>query len=137
MKPLTWGFRKIGGTFFGGPYNDYSILGYILGVPYLGKVPHITALVLINHFVGVSRAASTAFGYELEPAPLFLVIEMIPELCFKDAFCAFFVIQNLFIMLADTIFRNSPVECLCFGTLQAYSKLASRTISSRRLLSLY
>ena len=34
-----WGFPKqIRGTFFGGPHNkDYSILGSILGFPYLGN----------------------------------------------------------------------------------------------------
>ena len=38
----TWGFPKIRGTFLGGPYSqDYSILGSILGSPFLGKLPHI------------------------------------------------------------------------------------------------
>ena len=37
-----WEFPKIRGTFSGGPYNkDYSILGSILGSPYLGKLPYI------------------------------------------------------------------------------------------------
>ena len=31
-----WGFPKITGTILGGPYNkDYSILGSILGSPYI------------------------------------------------------------------------------------------------------
>ena len=35
-----WWIPKIRGTFFGGPYSkDYSILGSILGSPYLGKLP--------------------------------------------------------------------------------------------------
>ena len=35
-----WGFIKIRGTLFRGPYNkDYSILGSILGFPYFGKLP--------------------------------------------------------------------------------------------------
>ena len=39
---LKWGVPKIGGTFFGGPYNkDYSILGSILGYPDLGKLPSL------------------------------------------------------------------------------------------------
>ena len=39
-----WGFPKIRGTLFGGPYNkDYSVLGSILGSPYLGKLPYIIA----------------------------------------------------------------------------------------------
>ena len=36
-----WGFPKIRGTLFGGPYNKgYSILGSILGSPYFGKLPY-------------------------------------------------------------------------------------------------
>ena len=35
-----WGFPKIRGYLFGGPYNkDYSILGSILGYPSFGKLP--------------------------------------------------------------------------------------------------
>ena len=35
-----WGFPKISGTIFGGPNNkDCSILGSILGSPYLQKLP--------------------------------------------------------------------------------------------------
>ena len=38
---VTWGFPKIRGTFFGGPYNtDYSISGSIWGSPYFGKLAH-------------------------------------------------------------------------------------------------
>ena len=37
----TWGFPKIRVTFLGGPHNkDYSILGSILGPPYLRKLPN-------------------------------------------------------------------------------------------------
>ena len=44
-----WGFPKIRGTLLGVPYNkDYSILGSILGSPYLGKLPCRWA-----HIVGV------------------------------------------------------------------------------------
>ena len=36
-----WGFPKIRDTLFGGLHNkDYSILGSILGSPYLGKLPN-------------------------------------------------------------------------------------------------
>ena len=36
-----WGFPEIRGTLFGGPYSkDYSMLGYILGSPYFGKLPY-------------------------------------------------------------------------------------------------
>ena len=36
-----WGFPKIRGTLFGDPHiKDYSILGSILGSPYLGKLPY-------------------------------------------------------------------------------------------------
>ena len=36
-----WGFPKIRGTLFGGPYNkDYNIWGSILGYPYFGKLPY-------------------------------------------------------------------------------------------------
>ena len=35
------GFLKLEVPFLGGPYNkDYSILGSILGSPYLGKLPY-------------------------------------------------------------------------------------------------
>ena len=37
-QPLFGGFPKIRGTFFGVPQNkDYSILGSILGLPFLGN----------------------------------------------------------------------------------------------------
>ena len=53
-----WGIPKIMGTFFGGPYKGYSILGFILGSPYLGKLPffiyiyikHKGFLVLVTKF---------------------------------------------------------------------------------------
>ena len=36
-----WGFPKTKGYHFEGPKNkDYSILGSILGSPYLGKLPY-------------------------------------------------------------------------------------------------
>ena len=36
-----WGFPKIRGTFLGVPiFNDYSILGSILGYPNFGKLPY-------------------------------------------------------------------------------------------------
>ena len=35
------GFLKLGVSYWGGPHNkDYSILGSILGSPYLGKLPN-------------------------------------------------------------------------------------------------
>ena len=38
---IIWGFPEIRSTLLGGPYNkDYSILGSILGSPYLGKLPY-------------------------------------------------------------------------------------------------
>ena len=41
---LHGGFPKIRGTFSGGPHiQDSSILGSILGSPYLGKLPHAVA----------------------------------------------------------------------------------------------
>ena len=40
QKRATWDFPKIRGTILEGLYNkDYSILGSILGCPYVGKVP--------------------------------------------------------------------------------------------------
>ena len=40
MIPKMWGFPKIRGTLLGGPHiKDYSILGFIMGSPYFGKVP--------------------------------------------------------------------------------------------------
>ena len=40
-KAFIWGFPKIRGNLFGGPYNkDYSILGSILGSPYFGELPY-------------------------------------------------------------------------------------------------
>ena len=40
-SPNKWGLPKIRGTVLGGPHNkDYSILGSILGSPYLGKLPN-------------------------------------------------------------------------------------------------
>ena len=71
------GFPKIRRSFLEGPYyTDYRILGYVLGVPWLGKVPHIPAkpLVLSNHFVDSFGAASAALGQELEPTPFLLVM---------------------------------------------------------------
>ena len=42
MNMCIWGFPKIRGTLFKGPYNkDYSILGSILGYLNSGKVPYI------------------------------------------------------------------------------------------------
>ena len=36
------GFPKLGGYLFGGPHNkDYSILGAMLGSPYLWKLPYM------------------------------------------------------------------------------------------------
>ena len=41
MSKLLWVVPKIRGTIFGDPHNkDYSILGSILGSPYLGKLPY-------------------------------------------------------------------------------------------------
>ena len=38
---IIWGFPRIRGTFFGGPYNkDYSRLGSIFGSPHFGKLPY-------------------------------------------------------------------------------------------------
>ena len=40
QKRATWDFPKIRSTILEGLYNkDYSILGSILGCPYVGKVP--------------------------------------------------------------------------------------------------
>ena len=42
--PSIWEFPKIRGYHFGGPHNkDYSILGPILGSPYFGKLPYLSA----------------------------------------------------------------------------------------------
>ena len=49
--PYIWGFPKIRGYFFGGPHNKcYSILGSILGSPYLGKLPHNPIIVVSMFF---------------------------------------------------------------------------------------
>ena len=45
VRPLgstNWGFPQIRGIILGGPNNkDYTILGSILGVPFIGKLPNI------------------------------------------------------------------------------------------------
>ena len=41
LSHAIWGFPKIRGTFFGGPYDkDHSILESILGSPNFGKLPN-------------------------------------------------------------------------------------------------
>ena len=53
-----WGFPRIRGTLFGGPYNkDYSILGSILGSPYFGKVPNeLESKLLKGDYIGIVLA---------------------------------------------------------------------------------
>ena len=77
---FTWGFTKIRGTLFRGPYNkDYSILGSILGFPYFGKLPPWwpVALHLFKCFSPHKDAAiaedepgcTTAWTCNIPPAP--------------------------------------------------------------------
>ena len=43
----TWGFPEIKGTFWGDPCSkDSSILGSILGSPYVGKLPHRISVII-------------------------------------------------------------------------------------------
>ena len=56
-----WGFPKIMGTFFGGPhFQDYNILGSMLGSPYFGKLPGILAPVVADFQASGLRKASKA-----------------------------------------------------------------------------
>ena len=45
---LFGGFPKLGVPFLGTPHNkDYSILGSILGSPYIGKLPFVSLVLFV------------------------------------------------------------------------------------------
>ena len=47
------------GTFFGGPHNkDFSMLGAILGSPYLGKLPYSPYIIFYYPYLNLGHAPS-------------------------------------------------------------------------------
>ena len=59
------GIPKLGVPFWGSSYKDYSILGSILGSPYLGKLP-------------VETQAYSFFNIVADPAVLFSLAFALP-----------------------------------------------------------